>query len=58
MYLYFNNWYPVYAVASCFHMASAYKNGQKFPIVMLGTGSGDWIKIKWGNSDKNFKLSG
>ncbi len=29
-----------------FYMASAYKNGQKFPILMLGTGSGDWIIVK------------
>ena len=29
-----------------FYMASAYKNGQKFLIFMLGTGSGDWIIVK------------
>jgi hypothetical protein len=29
-----------------FYMASAYKNGQKFPIFMLGTGSEDWIVVK------------
>jgi hypothetical protein len=29
-----------------FYMASAYNNGQKFPILMLGTISGDWIIIK------------
>ena len=28
------------------YMASACKNGQKFPILMLGTVSQDWIIVK------------
>ena len=29
-----------------FYMASACKNGQKFPILILGTMSRDWIIVK------------
>jgi hypothetical protein len=32
--------------ADTFCMALAYENGQKFPVFMLGTGSGDWIIVK------------
>jgi hypothetical protein len=54
MYLYLA-WYPVRSMDGLsmqwqadvtFYMASAYKNGQNFPILMLGTGSGDWIIVK------------
>ena len=34
-----------------FYMASACKNSQKFPILMLGTVSWDWIIVK--NHDLN-----
>ena len=29
-----------------FYVASAYKNGQNFPILKLGRVSGDWIIVK------------
>ena len=36
-----------------FYVASACKNGQKFPIPMLGTVSRDWIIVK--NHDLNLR---
>ena len=33
-------------VDATFYMASACENGQKFPILMLGTISRDWIIVK------------